>query len=333
MQNHSSRKLVLLITLIMTTFSANAESIGYLFAHGLGGNAPTRHAYIQTKVLLPDCPCYSYNAPEVVSIRAVRPDNGEMYTAYAFDKDKVSLGQDDDIAALSKALADIESRTSIIGFGVSKGAATWINTAAKDQPSNLKALVLESPFADANELIYEIGISKSYLLGYVPFGRNVAKLLSNTMLYKKYNPDGPQPIVSIRDIPNIPILFIHSKQDGLIHINHSRKLYRKLIKEGRTNVYLVETKYGRHANLLGNVFPVDDELLESYLKPLHAFYKHFELPYDQELASNVDLSKYQPSLEEITEKINADEQSETFYHAVKLGYAITAATALYEMLS
>lgn len=313
-QGFTLLRTLLPVATIITTFSGflNAnQPITYFFAHGLGGCALNKHGY--TKLFLPQYPCYAYNGPEII--------NG-------FDAKKVVLGQENDIAALEDGLKLMNQETAnkpFVGFGVSKGAATWINAAAKLKPANLKALVLESPFADANDEAYDVG-KKEYGLEYVPFGREIATYFMKKM-YPGYNPDGPQPITSIKHLPIIPIMLIHSEEDKLIHVNHSRRLYRELIKDGRTNVYLVEIANGEHADLLGNFWPKndDDEELLDYLKPVHAFYKEYNLPYDQELASDATLSNYQPSLEEITEKIESIEQSETLYHCVKLGCAVTLA--------
>lgn len=296
-------KLVLAITIMLATCSAYANPdapIAYFFAHGLGGNGNQKGYCSWNKIFLPDYPCYAYHGPEAV--------NG-------FDAKKVVLGQEDDIAALGEGLKAMNLDNGgkpFIGFGISKGAATWINAAAALQPSNLQALVLESPFADANEEAYEVG--KQFGLGCITFGESTAVLAVKNM-HPRYNPKGPQPIKSIREIPIIPLILIHSEEDELIHVNHSRKLYRELIKDGRTNVHLVEVPSGRHAQIF-----VDNTRKGqlSYLKPLHAFYKAYNLPYDPELADNVTLKNYQPSLEEITEKIESVEKTETFYRRIKL---------------
>jgi predicted esterase len=290
------------------------QSIAYFFAHGLGGTGHQKGYCASNKIFLPHYPCYAYHGPEVAHGRG------------PIDNSKVSLGQADDIAALKdglKAMPNGNAVQTLIGFGISKGAATWINAAAVLKPANLKALILESPFADANEVAYDIG--KKFGLGYVPYGESTAVLAIET-LHEKYNPNGPQPITSIQQVPNIPIILIHSRADKLIPINHSRKLYRELIKGGRNNVYLVEIEHGNHAR----IFEENDyQGLLSYLAPVHAFYKQYNFPYDQELANMVTLSKYQPSLQEITKKIDADEQSETFKRRIKLGCAVTAAGLAY----
>lgn len=303
---------ILLLLAWTTAHTAPDQSIAYFFAHGLGGTHDAKYHYISEKILLPAYPCYAYNGPEVI--------NG-----YEINVNKIALGQHDDIAAAGNKLNSIPKEiTSVGGFGVSKGAVTLINTAAILKPGQLKFLVLESPFADANDVAYHVG--KSYGLEYIPFGGNIAKFALGNM-YKNYNPDGIQPIKSVKKIPNIPIIFIHSKKDKLIPINHSRKLYRELIKQGRTNVYLVEIERGNHANILTEN---DRDGQLCYLKPVHAFYKQYNLPYDHTLAQDITLSKYQPSLEEITEKIEIDELSETFYRRVKLSCTAAATYMAYK---
>lgn len=203
------------------------------------------------------------------------------------------LGQKDDIELITQAINNCNQK--IIGVGIETGAATWINAAANNANiSKIKALVLESPFANANEIIYSV----SYLK-YLPGGEFIAKKIAKFIL-PKYDPEGVQPIESIKNISNknLPIFIIHSKADNIISINHSRRLYLEFLKYGFTNVYLIEAKHATHNEILNNI---DYRI---YQKTLHAFYKKFNIPFNEQLAKNINIGQYQPDIETINDRLD-----------------------------
>ena len=238
-----------------------------------------------------------------------------------------SLGQEEDIAVLLEALNETISSNphhKIIGLGVSRGAATWINTIgwlAQNEPakiSNIVALVLEAPFYDARLIARDILDKILHPLG-IDFHNCCTRWFTTTALrlfLAQHNPDGIQPIKSIREMwpgivrPELPIFIIHSQQDGLIPINHSRKLVKEFIRTGFKNVYFVETPTGNHAKL----FWQSSSTIAC--TSLNLFYKNNGLPYTEILsfeATSMDtavettlMQKMHPSSEELERRITAD---------------------------
>lgn len=279
----------------------------YLFSHGLGGSL-NHKVYYQTKgAFVEGCASYAYDSVEVKRHFSFLP---------RMDLSKVSLGQNDDIHKLYCALKSIDGEakkpSGIIGYGVSKGAATWINAASLLHPPSLRALVLEAPFADADGVAHNftktVGINKVV-------NQSTTRRILQRYVFKKYSSDGIQPINYIKDIPNIPILFIHSQDDEIIPVNHSRRLYEALLKQGRKNVYLLEIESGYHADLLS-----DDNLQSKtkYLSVLHTFYKQYGFPYDKQYVNECRLEDYQPSLHEVRKRMKAPEKN-SFKRLVSAG--------------
>lgn len=299
---HKASIVALTICGIFTpTQAMNQKQISYLFAHGLGGDAQQCWHYQETAVILgtQNSPnlcdyhgslCYTYNGPEVSG-----------------GQNNVVLAQEDDIEALYKGLESDNVRENLVGVGVSKGAATLINAVATGKFPTITALVLESPFCNANEVGYNV----AYPLQYIPAGQNSVACAMESIVFPKYKSDGIQPITSAPNAPHIPILLFHSKQDALIPVNHSRKLYREFLKAGNQDVYLIETENGSHANILTNNVEQEHPGLQRtfmVIKIIQTFYKKYNLPYAELFYDKtIDLADYQPTLEEIEEKINVDE--------------------------
>lgn len=274
------------INSIEICINENNQNFEYLFAHGLAaGKKQLTHYFdiipIQGKGLAFDC-IDANNIPLYPSIIKIRP---------------TAFGQEKDIEVLTQAIKNIN--VPIIGIGVSKGAACWINTVAHTQDINkIAALVLESPFANVNEIIQKFKFVD--YLNYIPFGQFIVNKGAEKILCH-YKSDGMQPITSIKKITNkkLPIFIIHSKEDRLIPINHSRRLYKEFIKNGFSNVYLVEIDLGHHAGI------IYADPLKTFQITVNSFYKKFNLPYNHNIEL-VDIKQYQPSLEEIDKRIKLD---------------------------
>lgn len=296
----------------MQTLSPELSTeFAYLFAHGLGANADYKTFYRFHKVIVPNHRCYAYNGPEVVNCHNNK-----------FNATKVALAQENDIAALEQGLKNdnITPDHKLIGVGVSKGAATLINATATGKFPMIKALVLESPFAHASDIAYNVG----WLAQYIPGGWHAAQFFMSNFVYPSYNPGGPHPITCAPLVPNIPILLIHSQKDELIHVNHSRKLYKALVQTGNKNVYLVETERGEHANVLNKQDKVTTPFVNRIIQ---TFYKKHELPWHEPILNPCDtpisLDHYQPSLELIDGLINRDEPGNFVYNMGKKVFCLS----------
>lgn len=244
----------------------NIQEIEYLFAHGFGGNKNQIIYYQDCNIIPKPHKGISFNGPEVT-------------TGKYPNLRTTAMGQEKDIEVITLALKNMKK--SVVGIGVSKGASTWINAAAHQENINkIKALVLESPFFDATDVIHKL-----FFLNYIPGGQYITQKLTKGFL-GHYKPTGIQPIHSIKKITNkkLPILLIHSKKDMIVDIEHSRKLYNSLIEEGFTNVHLVETASGKHANLANKL---------SVQKAVNAFYKRYKIHHNTELTINTHIYNFQ----------------------------------------
>jgi len=269
----------------------------YLFAHGLGGSEKQAQFYINKKIILDEKNCFSGNGPEVKSVQLVFPlGSSEPHEQAIIAQEKVVLGQDADVDVIKTVIKKIpenaEEKNTIIGVGVSKGAATLINAAGVIQDPRLRLLVLESPFADANDVAARLGV----ITEYIPGGKAFAGSIAGSM-FNAYKRTGMQPITSVKNIPkDVVVILMHSKQDKLISIVHSYKLYNEFVKTGH-ETYLIETETGAHAGVLHGLGG------KNVVRIVHAIYKKLDLPFDASLLSvDTDLKKYQPTIEDIIKK-------------------------------
>lgn len=285
-----------------TSLTAHHDDYNYLFAHGLGGSSKNKDHFIGYRVILPNYNCYAYDGPELENNRFVAK--------------KVCLGQDEDIKKLEIGLKNdgISSEHKLVGVGGSKGAATLINAVSTGRFPMIKALVLEGSFADATDIAYHLGRIPQY----IPGGKKAIGLIMKHFIYPSYKIHGIQPIKSAASVPHIPILLIHSKQDHLIPINHSRKLYKALVQAGNNNVYLVEAERGEHAYILNNFDTTQTTLI---CRLIQLFYQRHNLPYDKSIVESsnikIDFAQFQPSLKEINARIKRDEPGCFAYNICK----------------
>jgi hypothetical protein len=183
----------------------------------------------------------------------------------------------------------------VIGFGVSRGAATWITTlGTKQVAKQVACLVLESPFSSMKnvmlfQVIHFILEAMTPLFPSIDPEHHASMIMKN--FFTSYQMDGIQPIDAIQNISkDIPILLVHSKEDAIIPINNSRHLYNKLRESGHNKIFLLELDHGKHASLLKG----PQGLL--YARVVHAFFKHYNIPYDPTLAAGINLDEYQPAI-------------------------------------
>jgi hypothetical protein len=287
-----------------------------IFAHGLGGNASHSQAYRN----LIGCPIVGENGPEW---------NGVIYGSAA---QRSCLAQEADIAIVAKQIAE-RVQNNIMLLGVSKGAATMLNTVgwlAVNNPSaltNVRAVILDSPFSTpesvaakvAGQFVEEsLGTTSAHCIESSmnwSSSRPIIRMLT-TQAYPNYQPNGITPIKSVTTLwntvdKNMVIVFIHSKQDKLISINDSRLLYLELKKLGLVNLYLIEAEAGEHGNVcwglnrkyifrtlcliyLRHNLPIP-QLSSTDSQALHLFY---------EQQGQRELEKIQPSVKEIDERLH-----------------------------
>ncbi len=280
-----------------------------IHAHGLTDTALSFKLLLEKKKMFPGAFLYGNDGPE--------------YADGYSDKDKICFGQEGDmyqlIAACEEAIANHGS-PDIIGFGFSKGSATWLNvlgylseSAEKNSShkkilSCIKAVVLVAPFADLFEVEGLTGLLGSFgpiaqrfaFTDYLGVGRKaIGRLLKS--VFPGYNPHGTHPIKSAEKIKNdIPIFMAHSLGDEVIPIKHSRMLYAALNKQVERkdlkNTYLFEFDGGRHSKSMNACL--------AWHQPMYDFLVKYNLFSREDFVRGVvDLSDMQPSRSLVESKI------------------------------
>ncbi|MFH1832306.1 MAG: hypothetical protein ABH827_05920, partial [bacterium] len=216
--------------------AAGAVNYKAIFAHGLGGKKDFGQYYGP----LMGCPIIGENGPEW--------DKSKYWTGVG--PGKSCLAQQGDIDVVVKQI-EANQKDNLILFGVSKGAATVLNTVgylAENKPEylkNIKAVIADAPFAKPENVAAQMvgNIASGF------WGRVGAKVM-----YPHYEITGITPYKAVTQMwansvvdRNMVVTFIHGRGDRLISINDSRCLYIELKKLGYKNVYLLEvTRYMDH---------------------------------------------------------------------------------------
>lgn len=115
-----------------------------------------------------------------------------------------------------------DSKSEIYLYGVSMGGATVLMAASEKLPSNVKAVISDCSFDNADNIIaYEL--KNSFKLPRFPF----VNLMDFACIKKaKYDLRLASPIDRVEYI-NIPVLFIHGDSDNLVPIKMVHRLYNK----------------------------------------------------------------------------------------------------------
>lgn len=156
--------------------------------------------------------------------------------------DHVTLGyfEKDDIKAVVDFLRKELNINKIILYGRSMGAVSALQYAAEDP--NIKAIVLDSPFANFPNLCKDILFSRfciPNMLSHVVIELAREKIMSKL---KEFDINEFIPVNSAKKVL-VPTIMIHGLQDSLVHFNNSREIYNNLNK----NIYkkLIEVE-GEH---------------------------------------------------------------------------------------
>ena len=213
-------------------------------------------------------PVHFFNYPSSREINVIQKRSHVAIEKELAYPEKASLAQHIEIETLKNEMEKITG--PCILFGRSMGASTIINYMAKYKPTNVKAIVLESPFDTVERVVHRrIGFLDWFGLG----------TLYLKYRHPAYNGAGVKPVNVAHLIdPHIPILFIHSKKDSFVPVECSRTLYRVIKASGNEQVHLFELREAKHNNA-GISADADD-----YQKVVHAFYKKYGLPCDEGLA-------------------------------------------------
>ncbi len=172
---------------------------------------------------------YGYSKADVLKAAEILKRNNYSiflfdYRAHGESQGKISgLG----VLEVNDLLGAIEylkkTREKNIGlFGFSMGASTSIVAASK---TKIACVIADSGYSELSKVI----ISKLSV-----FGPMVIKLLK----VQGVDVENNMPISSVDKI-NCPLLIIHSKKDGLVHVRHAKELYSKAKKP--KNLWLIDS--------------------------------------------------------------------------------------------
>jgi pimeloyl-ACP methyl ester carboxylesterase len=294
--------IFLLLSLISCKF-VYAHEIVYLFAHGLYTNQNLASYYAR----LPDVTTQIQNNQLYMQTKSgfkhmwplQNPTDGlfwiiknPFYTfnfpdaLRGFDGNQTSLAQENEIQALANEYEKIK-QNKVVLVGMSRGASTILNFLGTRPSNSVIAAVIESPFDSIIETLNTL--CKIAGVYWVP---SLIKLTSPNLFFGKYDSNGIFPIKVAHNInKDIPLLIIASLEDTLIPAANSASIYQKLRELGHEHVYLLLLNKGSHGFLLEN----DDALI--YISTVHAFYKKYNLPYNQTFATQGDaiLMQCQPT--------------------------------------
>ncbi len=248
------------------------QTVGFLFAHGLGGNKNNKYWYQPGNPLnwaILDAHASSFDFPEV----------------HNKDPKVVNLAQEGDIQALAQAHRELSHRKdhpdSLVLMGLSRGASTIITYAGSQLHANasllpVKALILESPFDSVEEVI-DYWLKPRYSHNSSPSQSVITPCYYS--MFPGYNKHGIKPIQAIASIDrNMPLLLTCSKNDGLTPDKSSLALYAEAKKTGHPHCYILVLEDGKHAHYQ------QGKSSRKYLTTVHAFYERYDLPHDKQLA-------------------------------------------------
>ena len=189
---------------------------------------------------------------------------------------RTNLAQTGDCSCLNDAYAQFLNTTnngSCVLIGLSRGGSTALLFTALYKPQNIKALIVEAPFAHVDDVAYQLGV---HYLPWAPYKKQIA-LIVMKYLFPNFNPYHTSPLENCITIdPTIPLLFICSYEDSVVPIHSTKRLIHALQKSGHAHVYACTLQKGKHGYL-----SYDNQVQQI----TNAFLARYNLPHDQNLAS------------------------------------------------
>jgi hypothetical protein len=174
-------------------------------------------------------------------------------------------GQEDDLDQLHSYCQRYQN---VILAGCSRGAAAIVNYLGMQQPSNVIAAIIESPFDHSRNVIdniaRQINIQKKSTIDSI-----------STTLAPNHNQEGIQPIDHVAKIDHsIPVLFIGTVKDRITPVQGCIALYNKLWHMDHPSVHIFIANHGSHGLI---TLSSDGKMMRNVI---HAFYKKYNLPHD-----------------------------------------------------
>lgn len=175
--------------------------------------------------------------------------------AHYINLSKFNFGQEGDMANhYEKYTSCIKQypQHDIILWGVSKGAATTLNSLASNNYdiSKIKLVVLEGCFSDIQKVFLHWVQHRSYFDSNYWLARLALWLIRTGLAsyVTRYKKDPKySPINMLQKIPHsVPICFITSATDIVVPCEQTIELYTKLKESGHPDVHLLVLKNSRH---------------------------------------------------------------------------------------
>jgi hypothetical protein len=202
------------------------------------------------------------------------PQSPNTVVNYNFNLGAGNIAQEKDIKALQATYAKHIQKypdTDVILYGDSRGATTIFNFIALENPTQVKAAVLEAPFDSMPHVIKHCIYSDK--------DHAAEKRLTETLslMMRSYKKSAPSPrdyAELIRD--DIPLLFITSLKDWIVPPQCTMYLYNRLKERGLKDVHILVLEHPTHPGYMLD-HEGDKNIYESVV---HAFYKHYNLPHN-----------------------------------------------------
>jgi pimeloyl-ACP methyl ester carboxylesterase len=191
--------------------SAPGSRRAIIFAHGIGANRWAMPMYAPLASLLHRA---GYNLL-TFDFRAEGASGGATITLGARE-------QYDLLGAVGYVRARLGSQARIGILGYSMGAATAV-LAAADDPTDIRAVVADSAFADFPRLIdSHLGTLPQPIEGIVAW-----TIVHEAPLLIGVDPDAIMPITAARTLTNTPVFYIAGTKDAMIPYHDSVELYQQ----------------------------------------------------------------------------------------------------------
>lgn len=251
----------------------NAIPIITIFAHGFGDNMRQAKPYINRNYIIADY-VYMFNFDDAVPHKKQYKSQSIILSLLFARMKKSCIGQTNDIKTLINSIKEIHRvypQGKIILYGISRGAATIINTIATLNIENntellatIIGIIVESPFATTEDV----------LINFLPIIPISIKKHLFALLCPTHTLYAQQPINFAPYIPHtIPILFALSLKDKLVPPHSTYHLY-EYIKNNRpenTLTQLAIINSGAHANFFCTQYQQEvhtflHKILNSYIK-------------------------------------------------------------------
>jgi hypothetical protein len=225
-------------------------------------------------------------------------------------KDGIDLGQGVCVEHLSR---DFPASGDVAFHATSQGTASTLNFVSQlsqaDQ-ARIRVIVLEAVLASGNSAIIHnakdiLGSSAESEVCYysAPY--------SATFMFPRYSPSGMQPIKSIAHISReIPIVIVHSKEDGCLPYSGACALYYGLRAQGHENVYFISCEGRDHIQVLES-----KPIAQMCLRKILEHHRVFKVESDCKMLTPGERTLVQPEIEqyrEFYEQLYSREQKHSY---------------------